>query len=291
MRSPCGSSALAHDLGLQTVAVYSQADAEALHVLFADEADLHRGAPSSKSYLKIANILSACEITGADAIHPGYGFLSENANFASICESSGLNFIGPSRKRSALLGDKAKAKATGKAQNVPLFPVLRRSGRRHWKGYEEANRFGFPAFIKAVCRRRWAKGFASPRHETRSSNAFAAARAEAAASFGNPDVYLEKMIHKPAPHRGANLGRQTWQLRPPRRTRLHHPETPPKADRRDRQAPSLSRRYVKRSDHLQSSIAQSVRSTTLSGPSSFSSTKTKTTTSWKVNTRFRSSTP
>src|SRR5690625_4340174 len=84
-----------HDLGLDTVAVYSRADAEALHVLFADEAVCIGEASASRSYLKVANILSACEITGADSIHPGYGFLSENANFASICESCGLNFIGP----------------------------------------------------------------------------------------------------------------------------------------------------------------------------------------------------
>ncbi len=92
-----------HDLGLQTVAVYSQADAEALHVLHADEAICIGEAPSQKSYLKISNILSACEITGADAVHPGYGFLSENAKFASICESCGLNFIGPSSEAIALL--------------------------------------------------------------------------------------------------------------------------------------------------------------------------------------------
>ena len=85
-----------HDLGLQTVAVYSQADSEALHVLQADEAICIGEAPSQRSYLKVSNLLSACEITGADAVHPGYGFLSENAKFASICESCGLNFIGPS---------------------------------------------------------------------------------------------------------------------------------------------------------------------------------------------------
>src|ERR1700735_1647933 len=84
-----------HDLGLQTVAVYSQADAEALHVLHADEAICIGEPPSAQSYLKVPNILSACEITGADALHPGVGFLSENPNFASICESCGLNFIGP----------------------------------------------------------------------------------------------------------------------------------------------------------------------------------------------------
>src|SRR3990172_1854812 len=93
-----------HDLGIATVAVYSQADVESLHVLLADEAICIGEAASSKSYLKISNILSACEITGADAIHPGYGFLSENAKFASICESCGLIFIGPSHKSMALLG-------------------------------------------------------------------------------------------------------------------------------------------------------------------------------------------
>src|SRR5882762_1258240 len=111
-----------HDLGLQTVAVYSQADAEALHVLYADEAVCIGEAPSQKSYLKVANLLSACEITGADAIHPGYGFLSENANFASICHSCGVNFIGPSAETIALLGDKAKAKATAKSVKCPIIP-------------------------------------------------------------------------------------------------------------------------------------------------------------------------
>src|SRR3954453_1312626 len=111
-----------HDIGLQTVAVYSQADSEALHVLHADEAICIGEAAAQKSYLKIPHILSACEITGADAIHPGYGFLSENANFASICESCGLNFIGPSPNTITLLGDKAKAKATAKAAGCPVIP-------------------------------------------------------------------------------------------------------------------------------------------------------------------------
>jgi len=111
-----------HDLGLQTVAVYSEADAEAMHVHHADEAICIGPAPSIKSYLKIPNIIAACEITGADAVHPGYGFLSENANFASICESSGLTFIGPSSKSIALLGDKAAAKATAKSVKCPVIP-------------------------------------------------------------------------------------------------------------------------------------------------------------------------
>src|SRR3984957_15944402 len=111
-----------HELGLQTVAVYSEADAEALHVLHADEAICIGEAPSQKSYLKIPNILSACEITGADAIPPGYGFLSENTNFASICESCGLEFIGPSPAAIALLGDKAKAKAIARSVHCPVIP-------------------------------------------------------------------------------------------------------------------------------------------------------------------------
>ena len=108
--------------GLQTVAVYSQADAEALHVLHADEAICIGEAPAQNRILKVSNILSACEITGADAVHPGYGFLSENANFASICESCGVNFIGPSSTTIALLGDKAKAKSIAKNVKCPVIP-------------------------------------------------------------------------------------------------------------------------------------------------------------------------
>src|SRR6202789_3868745 len=139
-----------HDLGLQTVAVYSQADAEALHVLHADEAICIGEAPSAKSYLKIPNLLSACEITGADAIHPGYGFLSENANFASICESCGLNFIGPSPSAIALLGDKAKAKATAKNAGCPVIPGSNGIVEDLNAGFAEIKKIGFPVFIKAV---------------------------------------------------------------------------------------------------------------------------------------------
>jgi len=139
-----------HDLGLQTVAVYSQADSEALHVLQADEAICIGEAPSQRSYLKVSNILSACEITGADAIHPGYGFLSENAKFASICESSGLNFIGPSPKAIALLGDKAQAKAVAKKAKCPVIPGSDGIVADAQIGLKEAKKIGYPIFIKAV---------------------------------------------------------------------------------------------------------------------------------------------
>lgn len=185
-----------HDMGLQTVAVYSQADSEALHVLHADEAVCIGEAPSSKSYLKIANILSACEITGADAIHPGYGFLSENANFASICESCGLNFIGPSPASISLLGDKAKAKATAKLAKCPVIPGSDGVVSTLQDALEESKKLGFPIFIKAVAGG-GGKGIRIAYNEEEFPKQFTAARAEAEISFSNPDVYLEKMIVNP----------------------------------------------------------------------------------------------
>lgn len=185
-----------HDLGLQTVAVYSQADSEALHVLHADEA-ICIGEPSaSKSYLKMANILSACEITGADAIHPGYGFLSENANFASICESCGLNFIGPSPTTIALLGDKARAKATAKSVGCPIIPGSDGVISDPKEALKVANQLGFPIFIKAVAGG-GGKGIRIAYNEEEFLKLMMAARTEAESSFGNPDIYLEKMIVSP----------------------------------------------------------------------------------------------
>lgn len=185
-----------HDLGLQTVAVYSQADSEALHVLHADEAICVGEAPSHRSYLKIPNILSACEVTGADAIHPGYGFLSENANFASICESCGLTFIGPSSKAIALLGDKAQAKEIAKKAGCPVIPGSDGVVSNIKDAIEISKKLGFPIFIKAVAGG-GGKGIRIAHTEEEFHKHFLAARAEAEASFSNPDVYLEKMIMNP----------------------------------------------------------------------------------------------
>lgn len=185
-----------HDLGLQTVAVYSTADAEALHVLYADEAICIGEAPSQKSYLKIPNILSACEITGADAIHPGYGFLSENANFASICQSCGLTFIGPSPETISLLGDKSKAKATAKSVKCPIIPGSEGAVSDPQEALKIAKQFGFPIFIKASAGG-GGKGIRIAYDQEEFIRQFVAARAEAEASFGNPEVYLEKMIVNP----------------------------------------------------------------------------------------------
>ncbi len=185
-----------HDLGLETVAVYSVADSEALHVLHAGEAICIGEAPSHRSYLKIPHILSACEITGADAVHPGYGFLSENANFASICESCGLNFIGPSPMSIQLLGDKSKAKETAKRAGCPVIPGSDGIVSNIDEALEIAKSFGFPIFIKAVAGG-GGKGIRIAYSEEEFPKLFLAARTEAEASFGNPDVYLEKMIMDP----------------------------------------------------------------------------------------------
>jgi len=185
-----------HDLGLSTVAVYSEADAEAMHVHHADEAICIGEAASSKSYLKIANLIAACEITHADAVHPGYGFLSENANFASICESSGLNFIGPPSHAIAALGDKARAKATAKSVKCPVIPGSDGIVSDIAAGLKEASKFGFPIFIKAVAGG-GGKGIRIAYDEEDFAKKFVAARTEAEASFNNPDVYLEKMIVNP----------------------------------------------------------------------------------------------
>jgi acetyl-CoA carboxylase biotin carboxylase subunit len=185
-----------HDLGIQTVAVYSQADQEALHVLLADESICIGEAPAQKSYLKASNILSACEVTGADAIHPGYGFLSENANFASICESCGVNFIGPSPASIALLGDKSKAKAVAKSVKCPVIPGSDGTVADVKEGLKEAQKIGYPVFIKAVAGG-GGKGIRIAYDSEEFVRQFTAARTEAETSFGNPEVYLEKMIVNP----------------------------------------------------------------------------------------------
>lgn len=184
------------DLGIETVAVYSQADSEALHVLHADEAICIGQAPSAHSYLKIPNVLSACEITGADAIHPGYGFLSENASFASICNSCGVTFVGPSPQAIRMLGDKAQAKETAKKAGCPIIPGSDGPVADPSQALSIAQSFGFPVFIKAVAGG-GGRGIRVAKNAEEFENLFFAARAEAQACFGNPEVYIEKMIHNP----------------------------------------------------------------------------------------------
>jgi acetyl-CoA carboxylase biotin carboxylase subunit len=185
-----------HDLGISTVAVYSEADREALHVLHADEAVCIGPAPSSQSYLKIPSLLAACEITGADAVHPGYGFLSENAKFAAICENCDIVFIGPSSKSIALLGDKAKAKEIAKKAKCPVIPGSDGIVPTVEEGLKEAKKIGFPVFIKATAGG-GGKGIRIAKDPEDFVRMFEQARVEAENAFGNPSVYLEKMIVNP----------------------------------------------------------------------------------------------
>ncbi len=185
-----------HDLGLETVAVYSQADKEALHVLHADEAVCIGEGPSQLSYLKVPNILSACEVTGADAIHPGSGYLSENSDFASICEKCGITFIGPTSNAIASLGNKAEAKATAKKANCPVIPGSDGIVPNMEAALESADAIGYPIFIKAVAGG-GGKGIRIAERKEDFERLYLEAQREAEVSFGNPDIYLEKMIIGP----------------------------------------------------------------------------------------------
>lgn len=185
-----------HDLGIQTVAVYSEGDKEALHVLHADEAVCIGKTPSLHSYLNIPNILSACEITGADAIHPGYGFLSENAKFASICESCSVTFIGPSPNTITLLGDKAKAKALVSTINCPVVPGSNGIVTSLQDAHIESAKIGFPIIIKASSGG-GGRGIRIAHTKEDLEKQFIAAKSEADSCFGNDEVYLEKLIAKP----------------------------------------------------------------------------------------------
>jgi acetyl-CoA carboxylase biotin carboxylase subunit len=184
------------DLGLETVAIFSQADRESLHVLAADEAVCIGPAKSIDSYLKIPNILSAAEITNADAIHPGYGFLSENAQFAQFCESSDLKFIGPKSNVIQALGDKATAKMTAKRAKCPIIPGSEGVIKDLEEGLSVANQLGFPIFIKAAFGG-GGKGIRIAQNKEEFEKLFIAAQQEAKANFGHPDIYLEKQIQNP----------------------------------------------------------------------------------------------
>jgi acetyl-CoA carboxylase, biotin carboxylase subunit len=182
-------------LGIRAVAIHSEADAGALHVRFADEAVCVGPADPAKSYLNIPSIIAAAEITGADAIHPGYGFLSENAKFAEICRKCRLIFIGPSPEAMRAWGDKVSSRAMAQRFGLPLLPgsgVLRDA--RH--AVEEALRIGFPAILKASGGG-GGRGMRVVRAEDEVGSAFETATREAAAGFSNPDIYIERFIEEP----------------------------------------------------------------------------------------------
>lgn len=184
------------ELGLRTVAVYSEADRDSLHVRFADEAVCIGPPPSRDSYLHIPRIISAAEITNADAIHPGYGFLAENAQFSEICQSQGVKFIGPSPEAIIAMGDKALAKDTMRKAGVPVVPGSDGIVKGVNQGLEVAKSIGFPVMIKATAGG-GGKGMRIVLEEAEFEKSFQMASNEAGAAFGNPDMYIEKFVEQP----------------------------------------------------------------------------------------------
>jgi len=184
------------ELGVKTVAVYSTHDEDALHTIFADEAVCIGPPASTESYLNPVRIISAAEITGADAVHPGYGFLAENANFADMCTSCNLVFIGPPADVIRKMGDKSQAKMSMIKAGVPVVPGSNGVVKSDNKAKEVAQGIGFPMIIKAVAGG-GGKGMRIVRDESSLENSFMMASAEAESAFGNPDLYFEKYIESP----------------------------------------------------------------------------------------------
>ena len=184
------------ELGITSVAVYSEADANSLHVRFADE-DVCIGAPPpGESYLDAKRVIAAAEITGADAIHPGYGFLAENADFAEVCQSCQITFIGPSPKVIHALGDKSFAKQTMRDAGVPVIPGSEGVVNSYEEAVEAVKNIGYPVIIKAAAGG-GGRGMRLVKEPENLRKSFDAARAEANIAFGNPEVYIEKFISNP----------------------------------------------------------------------------------------------
>ena len=184
------------ELGIRAVAIYSEADRNSLHVRFADEAICIGPPRLNESYLNIPAVISAAEIANVDAIHPGYGLLSENANFAEVCDSCGLKFIGPPPEVMRLMGEKEKARATMKKEGVPILPGSEGIVASAEEAQEWAHSVGFPVIVKASAGG-GGRGMRVIRSEDELPNLFHAAQSEAAAAFGNGDLYMEKFIERP----------------------------------------------------------------------------------------------
>ncbi len=184
------------ELGIATVAVHSTADADAMHVKLADESVCIGPPPAAESYLNIPRLLAACEITGADAIHPGYGFLSENARFAEILEEHGITFIGPTSEHIRIMGDKIQAKETAKQLGIPVVPGSDGAITNEVQAQRVAKSIGFPVLVKAAAGG-GGRGMKVARTAEDLDIALKTARAEAKAAFGDDSVYLEKYLSHP----------------------------------------------------------------------------------------------
>lgn len=184
------------ELGIETIAIYSEADQDALHVRYADTAVCVGPGPVSRSYLNIPNIVSAAAIAEVDAIHPGYGMLSERAHFAEICETHGIKFIGPTSRAIELMGDKATAKQTMRDAGVPVIPGGEGIVASEEQAMAVAEEVGYPVIVKAAAGG-GGKGMRVARNQAELLRVFTPARSEAEAAFGSPDVYIEKLLEEP----------------------------------------------------------------------------------------------
>jgi acetyl-CoA carboxylase biotin carboxylase subunit len=184
------------ELGIRTLAVYSEADVDSLHVQLADESICIGAAPSSESYLKIDRILSAAEVGDVDAIHPGYGFLAENAHFAEVCESCKIKFIGPPSSAMHAMGDKNSARTYARKAGVPITPGSDGIVETEKEAMKVAKKIGYPVMIKAVAGG-GGRGMRMAHNEPSLMTGYHSARHEAEKAFGNPDVYIEKLIVNP----------------------------------------------------------------------------------------------
>ena len=218
------------ELGIKTVAVYSEADENSLHVRFADEDVCIGPARSADSYLNVPAVISAAEITGADAIHPGYGFLSESAYLAEVCEACHIRFIGPDPQVIRLMGDKARARRVMKKAGVPILPGSDGPIESEEKALKLAKEIGYPVIVKATAGG-GGRGMRVVRAPAELSHAVKTAQREAEAAFGVGDVYLEKYVESPRHIEFQVLGDQHGSVDPPRRARVLDPAPPPEADR------------------------------------------------------------
>ena len=184
------------ELGIRSVAIYSEADRNSLHVRFADEAICIGPPRSAESYLNIPAVISAAEIANVEAIHPGYGLLSENANFAEVCEASHIKFIGPPPEITRLMGEKEKARQTMKAANVPILPGSDGTIASEGEALDWASQVGYPVILKAKAGG-GGRGMRVVRSESELPTLFQQASGEASAAFGNGELYLEKFIERP----------------------------------------------------------------------------------------------
>ncbi len=218
------------DLGIRTVAVYSEADRHSLHTRFADEAICIGPAKSSRSYLDIPAVISAAEITNAEAVHPGYGFLSENADFAEVCETSRLTFIGPKPEVIRRMGLKQEARTAMDQAGVPILPGSKGVLGGVEEALEVAAGIGYPVMMKASAGG-GGRGMRVVRSAEELPNLMAQAQAEATAAFSNGDMYMEKLVENPRHIEFQILADNHGNVRSSGRARMLHPAPSPETDR------------------------------------------------------------